>query len=80
MYRNSVLVDCRISTLVSRQVHQPVRLSAFVRSPLAVLRRRPETSRRPLRSLDLQASDVLEILTERKIPKNGDDAIGRSTT
>lgn len=80
MYRNSVLIDCRISTPVSRQVHQPVRLSAFVRSPLTVLRQRPETSRRPLRSRDLRASDVLEILTKGTLPMNGDDAIGRPST
>lgn len=61
------------------QVYQPVLLSAFVRSPLTMLRRLPETSRRPLRSRDLQASDMLEILTKRTLLMNGEDAIGRSS-
>lgn len=65
--------------LVLWQAYQPVLLSAFVRSPLTTLRRLPETSRRPLRSRDLQASDALEILTKRLLPMNGEDAIGRSS-
>lgn len=62
---------------ILRQVCWPVQLSAFVRSPLTALRRLPETSQRPLRSRDLQTSDVLEILTKRTLLMNGENAIGR---